>query len=691
MALYRFINNLQRRIEAISRRPQDETRLSSPIAVDGDPRTPMESGNPFEELTPGNQVLSVNQEREDGLPAGSHRVVHPDADTDGIGGAQSIDSPGANYEGSSGCTTPEPSLCNPLSDDRERYVSDSTGKPWYLGTSSNWSFARRVLSMAHERVYSLPLPAKDLSFDGKIYDIGWDGLRSPFTPEFTALPSSDYAIYLINAVKFHCGQMFHLFDEQSFMQKFTEFHQTSAEEQHDQRSDLWFIHYLLILAFGKAFTVRSNAGHSPPGADLFVWALKCLPSTVYMCAQSVESVEILCCVALYLQSLDFRCSAYNYIGQALRSALALGMHTSMEKQGLGDHFVQRCRNSWWTVYVLDRQMSSLMGVPLGVQDDDVAAFLPTFPESRQRTLALEIHVKLSRIISQILTTVYGRDGRLSRKYLNCTKTALKNIATVTDQLNQHFDIPVSTSMAGISRLSAYLHLLYHQCIVLTTRPLFFSCFKMRLDAPNIMPLQTLGSTSARVLLQMCLESSNQILNVLSGLQRQSLLESFLPFDLEGAFVAALIIILAPAVDPLLSENPQQSLRVAYNALDEMAFRGNIIAATRKSELHLLEDLLSRIPFSAVAPSGTENDASKSHAQGKAQAEHNQIEGGFNSLDMNGLVHNVVPVPTDPEILASEYWSHELGSEQLLALADSLELDGIDWMTMSDSNYETNLA
>lgn len=76
----------------------------------------------------------------------------------------------------------------------------------------------------------------------------------------------------------------------------------------------------------------------------------------------------------------------------------------MDNQGLDDHFVQRCRSAWWTVYVLDRQMSSLMGVPLGVRDEDVRAVLPTFSGSSQRTLALEIHVKLSRIISQILNS-----------------------------------------------------------------------------------------------------------------------------------------------------------------------------------------------------------------------------------------------------------------------------------------------
>jgi len=80
------------------------------------------------------------------------------------------------------------------------------------------------------------------------------------------------------------------------------------------------------------------------------------------------------------------------------------MHTSMQDQGLDDYFVQRCRNVWWTVYILDRQMSSLLGVPLAVRDEDITASLPTFSGSLQKSLALELNVKLSRVISQILNS-----------------------------------------------------------------------------------------------------------------------------------------------------------------------------------------------------------------------------------------------------------------------------------------------
>ena len=80
------------------------------------------------------------------------------------------------------------------------------------------------------------------------------------------------------------------------------------------------------------------------------------------------------------------------------------MHTNMQDEGLDKKYVQRCRNVWWTVYILDRQMSSLMGVPSGLRDEDISASFPTFSVSSQKSLALELNVKLSGILSQIMNS-----------------------------------------------------------------------------------------------------------------------------------------------------------------------------------------------------------------------------------------------------------------------------------------------
>lgn len=177
----------------------------------------------------------------------------------------------------------------------------------YLGTSSNWSFSRKVLSLTHEHVYNEPLPTAALLFDGFAYDIGWDGSRSSPSPPDPVLPSPDHAIYLINAVKFHCGQLFHLFDEDDFMAGLHRFYSNSLDRP--DSAGLWYIHFLTVLALGKSFTLQKNQGRKPSGANFIAKALHLLPDITFLCREPVEATEILCCIALYLQSLDFRNSA----------------------------------------------------------------------------------------------------------------------------------------------------------------------------------------------------------------------------------------------------------------------------------------------------------------------------------------------------------------------------------------------
>lgn len=148
-----------------------------------------------------------------------------------------------------------------------------------------------------------------------VYELGWDGQRDTSKHDNFSMPSSDYAIYLINAVKFHCGQVFHLFDETTFMKHFTQFQ--AGEPNVDT---LWYIHFLVILAFGKVFVTRRNETRKPPGADLFVQAMKMMPDLIYVYLQPVDSLiqcmEIFSCMALYLQCLDYRGPAYDMVSLA---------------------------------------------------------------------------------------------------------------------------------------------------------------------------------------------------------------------------------------------------------------------------------------------------------------------------------------------------------------------------------------
>jgi proline utilization trans-activator len=87
----------------------------------------------------------------------------------------------------------------------------------------------------------------------------------------------------------------------------------SNSESETWRSSLWYIHFLIIIAFGKTFVQHKHHASSPPGSDFFVQALQLLPDTKRLCREPVTAVEILCCIALYLQALDSRTAAYTIV------------------------------------------------------------------------------------------------------------------------------------------------------------------------------------------------------------------------------------------------------------------------------------------------------------------------------------------------------------------------------------------
>lgn len=164
--------------------------------------------------------------------------------------------------------------------------------------------------MVHEHVHKESLPTEALVFEGTAYDLGWDGSRTDPSPESPVIPTLDHAIFLINAVRFRCGQLYHLFDDSDFMESLYSFY---SEDQRTRPRGLWYIHFLIIIAFGKMFTQVQYLKGKPPGISLFVKALQILPDHTLLYSSPMVSTEILCCIAIFYQSLDCRTASHNYV------------------------------------------------------------------------------------------------------------------------------------------------------------------------------------------------------------------------------------------------------------------------------------------------------------------------------------------------------------------------------------------
>ena len=126
------------------------------------------------------------------------------------------------------------------------------------------------------------------------------------------LPTEDYAEYLVNTVSFNMSPLYYLYDKSAFLAKLRDFyaHENAGKEQ---ITDLWHIHLLLVFAFGKSLLAREVGSLGPTGTIYFVRAFEALPDSHRLCQQPIPSIEVLCTLALYMQAMDMRLAAHDYV------------------------------------------------------------------------------------------------------------------------------------------------------------------------------------------------------------------------------------------------------------------------------------------------------------------------------------------------------------------------------------------
>ena len=89
----------------------------------------------------------------------------------------------------------------------------------------------------------------------------------------------------------------------------------------------------------------------------------------------------------------------------------------MSLEHFGPSDLERDRHLWWTVYILDRKFSSLMGNPPSIRDEDISVQLPPQTDSGLTAATLGLHVELSRLIAQVINSKFPRKAK-SRKVSN---------------------------------------------------------------------------------------------------------------------------------------------------------------------------------------------------------------------------------------------------------------------------------
>jgi proline utilization trans-activator len=157
-------------------------------------------------------------------------------------------------------------------------------------------------------------------------------------------------------------------------------------------------------------------------------------------------------------------------------------------------------------------------------------------------------------------------------------------------------------------------------------------------------------------------------------------EVFLSFDLEATFSSAVILLMARPMDDFLSENHHSRVEIAYNVLDEMTSRGNIIAQSRKMCLKHLE----RAFVSFVAPVPDASHALVS--QGGLSADEVPVQ------QYARRASNLPSTTIEDEQFYPEYqpfdWPESLSELYLRSAVDSFGTNEMDWFFGALSNEPT---
>ena len=159
------------------------------------------------------------------------------------------------------------------------------------------------------------LPPDPWHLDGGTFRMRWKPLGPDETPEVTNLPPFDYALFLFNNVKFHFGPLFYLLDEESYIRNLHELYENPAAKATTSRH--WYALYLLILAFGKAFTGGVTSTGTPPGYQYSIRAMPLLPDMSGLNDDSLLSIQVLTLAAVYFQAIDMRVAAFHHVSLPL--------------------------------------------------------------------------------------------------------------------------------------------------------------------------------------------------------------------------------------------------------------------------------------------------------------------------------------------------------------------------------------
>ncbi|KAB8072998.1 fungal-specific transcription factor domain-containing protein [Aspergillus leporis] len=325
---------------------------------------------------------------------------------------------------SDGCCGEE-SLLESMVDNSGYLDLDDQGHWDYHGHTSGIIFLRRLRKQLGAVDITAPtLRSRPIS---QMLDSPKSASESPqdaSLPPTHDLPPRDVARRLChNALEDGCSLM-RFVHEPSFYTTLDRIYDTPPEQYSNEEHSFLPLLYI-VMAVGCLF---SDDGAGPldisgyesaigQGFQYFKAGRQLLEITD---CRDLTSLQAICFMVLFLQSSAKLSTCYSYVGIALRSALRLGLHRSVSANF--NPLEQELRKRvFWVVRKMDVYVSTLLGLPQMLSDDDIDqeypmavdgdfitrdGILPTPPGYTPLMAGANAHTRLSNIMLKVVKYIY---------------------------------------------------------------------------------------------------------------------------------------------------------------------------------------------------------------------------------------------------------------------------------------------
>ncbi|OCT46780.1 C6 transcription factor [Cladophialophora carrionii] len=435
--------------------------------------------------------------------------------------------------------------------------------------------------------------------------LAWDvnpmyksSLKRPASLTLPQLPPYEFARRLFFAQHIYIGTIFSFLQPHVFESRLQKVYSNTLDLA-KQDDCLAFCQVLLIFAYGQMYSVNQWSGSDgPPGFTFFKHALWLLPD-LYQ-EGSVMFVEVLGLLAPYMQNVNRKDAAFQYIGLALRMAISLGLHQEVDDSAMDMVEREHRRRVWWSVYSMDRIISVKSGNPISIHDEDIDVALPSpipgFDPDLSPPRVLAHYTQMSRILGRIGSEIYRKKLKSGSGLLASIQSIMNDLANWLKSVPAELRIDFSALDQPISReaVSTFLH--YYQCINMTARPLLLSVTQRRLQAlvTGTAPSDWRDGLSPNVVsvIDSAISAACASTMIMAAAAKQGLYATYGFMDGEHAFSASLTLVMVNVAFPY-NRRDAKAMETALSVLRGMAEKGNEYIQRRLSLLTNLRATIGR--------------------------------------------------------------------------------------------------